>query len=172
MLGPSKIRRLRIIIGSHHSILFLVSYILSIKVANFKLRVINELCHILCFLSFGLSYLCFYHWIHLLYSLRWWNTEAELHRWVLRERAFLTDVSGATYRGCQCTDANVPSLSLPTITDNGPTAPYLSTNHCGPRDNGASHRIKTCINCSQHRWVSVILIYYYRTGCTWLHVLT
>ncbi|KAJ0102356.1 hypothetical protein Patl1_06177 [Pistacia atlantica] len=38
---------------------------------------------------------------------------------------------GASYYGCQHIDANVPSVSFPSITDNGLTGPHLPTYNSG-----------------------------------------
>ncbi|XP_024462447.1 probable RNA-binding protein ARP1 isoform X3 [Populus trichocarpa] len=78
-----------------------------------------------------------------------WSTEAKLHRRVLHEWAFLSGVSRASYGGCQYIDANVPSLSLPSITGGGPTCcPHLPTKHGGSHDNGPNYHVQTPIHCS------------------------
>ncbi|KAF2296434.1 hypothetical protein GH714_037973 [Hevea brasiliensis] len=71
------------------------------------------------------------------------STEAELHRRVLHERVFFSGVSRAAHYGCESSDANVPVLSIPSITDYGPTCPYLPTNNSGPPDDSPTIIPKT-----------------------------
>lgn len=105
----------------------------------------------------------------------WW-TEAKLHRWGLHEWAFFSSVSRSGNDGWQRIDANVPILSLPpsSVTDNGPSGPYVLSNSCWPNDCCSGPYLKAHFSSSYCRYLLSItqqyfLVKFYLTKNKWAH---
>lgn len=105
-----------------------------------------------------------------------WDTQQKVKKWdglrylvnggvfVLTEsrvRTLHTDVSGAGYGRREHIDANVPTVSLPSITRHGDASPHIPSQSYGCRPfSGAPtrfHYVQTSLHWTQPRFVHFLL---------------